>query len=230
MLNQIITGTVTGTGAVLPINIGFKPKYFKISRRDGSGSIEYYSHFADGAGILSSRIANGVLQATTCSMGSTKDQVANTAFLFQVNGVSYVKAAVAAGTAPTATTVPKNKWGLFGFAIGADGTLDPTDAADNATGYASEALALAAKPSAAADHVFVMYVTVMCTEAAGFIGATTNFDATGVTANFYAEPSTFTLTSTGITPIDNGTACGVSVGIDGYVNVSGAVLDYVAQY
>jgi len=139
---------------------------------------------------------------------------------------------VAAGTAPTATTIPENKYGLFGFEIGADGTIDKKDSADNATGYATEALAIAALPTASSAHVLFMYVTVTTTATAGFVGATDNFDAAGVTAKFYNVENCTGITSAGITPIDPGDSTsylgGFIIGTNANVNVDDDTLYYPA--
>ncbi len=230
MLNQFRSGTVTGTGATLAVDIGFKPKKFVVKCRDGSGSLTWYDHMTSGSALIDCVRRDGIITPTVASMGTTKDYVANTLFSYQVRGVKYTKAATAAGTGPTATTVPQNTYGLFGFEVIADGTLSARDAADNATGYASAALAIAAKPAATSLlYVFAFYVVVINT-AAAFVGNTTLFDATGVTATYYGEPTAMYLSTLGITPVDNGSACGVTIGADTYVNLSGMTLDWEAQY
>lgn len=222
-------GTMAATGAAVNQIVGFAPGAVRIHNLRNGNSMFWTNDMTSGYGILSGTFpaATGVLSSPGCSMGSTKDQVANVLFNFEIAGASYAKAATAAGTAPTATTIPQNKWGLFGFEIGADGTIDLLDAADNATGYASEALALAAIPTASASHVLFMYVTVMCTEAAGFIGATTNFDATGVTANFYNATLKHLATSGGISPYST-LGYGFTLGTNTRINISGDTLYWEA--
>lgn len=210
--------------ASIDINVGYIPDWVRVFNPTNGCQMEWIYGMTAGTGIFAPTVKNGVLSSPGCAMGSTKKQVANIAFSFGIAGIGYNKAAVAAGTAPTATTIPKNKWGLFGFEIGGDGTIDLNDAADNATGYASEALALAALPAASASHVLFMYVTVMCTEAAGFIGATTNFDATGVTAHFYNVDSVTNPQSLGITTLDNSTHRGFRIGAHTVLQVAGQTL------
>ena len=222
-------GTMAATGSAVNQIVGFAPGTVKVHNLRNGNSILWTNDMTSGYGILSGVFpaATGVLSNPGCSMGSTKDQVANVMFNFEIAGVPYAKAATAAGTAPTATTIPQNKWGLFGFEIGADGTIDLIDAAGNAAGYASEALALAAIPTASASHVLFMYVTVMCTEAAGFVGATTNFDATGVTANFYNATLKHLATSGGISPYSTA-GYGFTLGTNTRININGDTLYWEA--
>lgn len=210
--------------ASIDINVGYVPEWVRVFNPANDCKMEWFYGMAAGTGIFTPTVKNGVLTTPGCAMGSTKDQVANIAFNFGIAGIGYSKAATAAGTAPTATTIPQNKWGLFGFEIGADGTIDKKDAANNAAGYASEALALAALPAASADHVLFMYVTVMCTEAAGFVGATTEFDAVGVTAHFYNVASVVNPQTLGITTVDDDDCRGFRIGAHTSLQVAGQTL------
>lgn len=115
------------------------------------------------------------------AIGSTAQNVSNVAFNFQVSGIQYPKAAIAAGTALAGDTIPQNLFGAFRLEIGADGTVDIVKAADNVTGYASAALALTGLPDLSDAHVEMGTVSVVNTSAA-FIPGTTALDAVGVTA------------------------------------------------
>ena len=95
------------------------------------------------------------------AIGSTKANVANEAFEFHINGKEYQKAAVAAGTALSGDDVPQSLYGAWALDIGANKTIDIIPAAANATGYASAALAIAAIPAVAADHVRMGVVTAI---------------------------------------------------------------------
>ena len=203
MLDQQVKEiSVTGTGASLSVEIGYTPKSIEIIDMV-SGLIGFWHEdMADGEAIVYNEYIDSVLNSACLSTGTTADQVATKAFQFRVLGVAYTKAAVAAGTAPTATAIPEDTWGLFGFEIGVNGTIDLVDAADNATGYATEALAIAARPSTSASHCIIGYVTVMKSDGA-FTGATTEFSADNVTANFY-NVSDVRLTSGGVTPVGSG--------------------------
>lgn len=170
-----------------------------------------------------------VMSAARPSIGSTPTQVASVAFDFALNGVNYTKAAVAAGSALTATTVPTTKWGLFGWEVVGAGTVTSLDAADNATGYATEALALAAMPSQTADKVFFMYITVSRTGSGGFVGATTSLADADTTVNYYNVLPWNVIASAGISEYDSGTAFGFTLGTDSDINVSGDTLYYEAE-
>jgi allantoicase len=65
--------------------------------------------------------------------------------------------------------------------VGVDGTIDEIGATDNATGYASAALAVAGLPAVQTDHARLGYATVIHT-GADFVGGTTEWTASGVTA------------------------------------------------
>lgn len=112
------------------------------------------------------------LEGVTLSMGSTDENVASTAFTFTVNGVQYQRTAIAAGTAISGSNIPANLWGLYRFVIGSNGTVDPIAAAGNATGYATEALAIAALPAVTADHADMGYVTIRAAAANPFVPGT----------------------------------------------------------
>jgi hypothetical protein len=110
----------------------------------------------------------------------TPARVVHNNFYFQIASVGYYKAAAVATL--TATTVPSGKWGLFGWEIGVDGTVHSKDAAGNAAGYASEALALAAVPAPTASHILFTYLTVMKSDG-NFVGNTTALNAANVTCH-----------------------------------------------
>lgn len=180
--------TYTGTGAALVLEMGFVPKIAKIYDDFGNLCGTYLDGMSDGEALLSNEYIDAVTTSPAPSIGTTAANIANKAFQIRIAGIGYNVAAVAAGTAPTATTIPQNTWGAFGWEVAADGTLDSGwDAAANATGYASEALAIAAikAVAASASHVRAFYVTVMRTNAAGFVGATTAFSDSETTYNCY---------------------------------------------
>lgn len=105
-------------------------------------------------------------------IGSTTTAVASIAFDYTIAGVQYAKAAVSAGTAPGNDVIPQSTFGAVAFDIGADGTIDAIEATDNATGYASAALAAAGLPAAASDHVRMGYVTATKSDGAFTFGTT----------------------------------------------------------
>lgn len=122
------------------------------------------------------------------AIGSSAPNVSNQAFAFSIAGVQYIKAAVAAGTAPGNDVVPEDTFGAVAFDIGADLTIDVVEAAANATGYASAALAIAGIPAVAAGHVRMGTVTATKSDGA-FTFGTTNLNAANSTV-VYTDAST----------------------------------------
>lgn len=106
------------------------------------------------------------------AIGSTNTAVANLVFNFRVNGIEYQKAAVAAGTAPGNDVIPQSTYGAVALDIGINGTIDVIEAGDNATGYASAALAVAGLAAVAADHVRMGTVTATKSDGAFTFGTT----------------------------------------------------------
>jgi len=131
--------------------------------------------------MLDSATAAGeyVLTTPALSVGlAAADDVTTGAFNFIINGVSYAKAA--AETAPGNDVIPQNTYGAVALDIGANGTIDAIEAADNATGYASAVLAIAGVAAAASDHCRLGYVTAMKSDGA-FTFGTTELSAANVT-------------------------------------------------
>ncbi len=123
----------------------------------------------------SSTTANNTTQlGQTLGRGSTDTAVASGAFRFLITGqaASEAKAAVTTGTAVTAQTVPASTWALYVFDIATGGTIAMAPAAANATtGYATEALAIAACPPRITAKARLGYITVLAS-ASTWIGAT----------------------------------------------------------
>lgn len=136
--------------------------------------------------VYDAAAAKGLLSGGSLAIGTTKPRIATGAFSFVIATATYDKAAVAAGTALTAETVPQNLFGAVALDIGADGTIDCVVPATNGntTGYATAALATAALPAVAADHVRIGSATVSSSEAGGFVIGTTNLDAANTTVEY----------------------------------------------
>lgn len=127
------------------------------------------------AGSLQDRIlspAGGVI-------GTTDTSVATIAFTYQIGAGAgkfntfKAKAAVAAGTALAAGTIPIDKWGVYLFSIAANGTIACAAGAANFTaGYDTEALALAAVPATPANQAAILVVTVLTEVGSTFVGNT----------------------------------------------------------
>lgn len=127
---------------------------------------------------------------TELAIGSTDTKVSSTAFQYEINKIGYYKAAVAAGTALAAGTIPASTWGLYLFSIDSAGAITCTPAAANfTTGYATEALAIAALPTTPTGEASMGYITVLAS-ASTFVGGTDALeDGTGgnpaTTTNYY---------------------------------------------
>lgn len=125
----------------------------------------------------------GFITAPTLAIGSTASNVANAAFKYLISGWTYPKAAVAAGTALSGSTVPQNKYGAWLVEIDSAGTITITGATDNATGYATAALAVNGLPSGSGTKIVMGYVTAINT-AGTFIPGTTLLSAATVTDTY----------------------------------------------
>lgn len=132
-----------------------------------------------------------ILVSPKLGIGGTATNVSNVAFEYLINGRGYDKAAVAAGTAPGNDVVPQSKYGAVAFDIGTDGTIDAIEAAANATGYDSAALAIAGIPAAAADHARMGWVTATKSDG-DFTFGTTQLDAANTTVTYTDADTCFT--------------------------------------
>lgn len=135
------------------------------------GAVEEYGTFTVTPGAMAA--GTGALTSPVLALGSTDTQVANSAFQYIVNGLDATKAAVAAGTALAAGTIPANTWGIYLFSINSSGTIAVAAGANNfSSGYASEAAAIAALPATPANQASMGYVTVLTKVGSAFIGGT----------------------------------------------------------
>lgn len=168
-----------------------RPKLEAITTKAGSdqrqGQIQLNQVIADASGqnfglstsrvlAWSSTTANnttGTLQ--TMGRGSTDTAVATGALRFIITGqaASEAKAAVTTGTAVTAQTVPADTWAVYAFDIPTGGSIAMLPGAANATtGYATEALAIAACPQRVTAKARLGYITVKTAAGLAWIGAT----------------------------------------------------------
>ena len=131
-----------------------------------------------------------ILTSPGLAIGSTTTHVANVAFSYIIDGVPYTKAAVAAGTAPGADVVPEGLYGAVAFDIDDEGTITANSAPANETGYATEALAIAALPELEEGSVRIGYITVLGEEGDFTIG-TTALSAADTVVAYYNGQSIF---------------------------------------
>lgn len=106
------------------------------------------------------------------AIGSTTTAVSSSAFGYVINETAYTKAAVTAGTAPGDDVVPQSTYGAVAFDIHASGTITAVEATDNATGYATAALAVAGIPSADSAKCRMGWITVTKSDGAFTLGTT----------------------------------------------------------
>lgn len=111
--------------------------------------------------------------AQALGRGSTDTAVATGKLTAAFGGIPETKAAVTTGTAPTAQTVPADTWAIYAMDMVTGGTLSVAPGAANATtGYATEALAIAALPARITAKARLGYYTVKTATGLAWIGAT----------------------------------------------------------
>lgn len=123
-------------------------------------------------------------QAVGLSVGTNTTKILTPAFVYSVSGVSYPKAT--AETTPGNDVIPVGTYGAVALDIGTDGVIDAVEATNNATGYASSALAAAGLPAVAGSHVRIGYVTAMKSDGA-FTFGTTALNAANTTVAYSGE-------------------------------------------
>lgn len=110
--------------------------------------------------------SDSVVNAPTLAIGSTPENVSTTAFQYRIDGVAYTKAAVTAGTAPTAATVNVGTavgtyYGGFVLQINAAGTISSLPAGtDQVHATAAAALTAAQAVTPTAANVIIGYYVV----------------------------------------------------------------------
>ncbi len=128
--------------------------------------------FADWSTQFTQVTVDGMLTSAALAIGTTLTAVANGIFTYFIAGVAYSKPADAAGTAPGNDVIPMGLYGAVAFDIGADNVIDVIEAAGNAAGYATAALAIAGLAASGAGHVRTGTVTVMKSDGAFTFGTT----------------------------------------------------------
>jgi hypothetical protein len=127
-------------------------------------------------------------------IGSTDTRVGTAAAVFTILGVPVVKAVSDAGTAFGALgTIPTGTWGVIALDVIAAGTVTFASGAVNyTTGYATEALAIAALPVRTAAKARMGYITILAASP-GWVAQTDalaggSSGAPATTTNYYPEP------------------------------------------
>jgi hypothetical protein len=136
---------------------------------------------------------DSVLIAGAPSIGTTVT-LASAAQTIIVNGVTAALAAETAKAFGALGTIPTAKWGVIGVERILAGTTSFTSGAANyTTGYATEALAIAALPAQTANKVLTGYITILATTPGWVAGTDALEGGTGgtpaTTTNYYTTAS-----------------------------------------
>jgi hypothetical protein len=145
---------------------------------------------------------SNVINATTLAIGSTPENVSNTAFQFRIAGVTYAKAAVTAGTALGITgtvnvgTAAGFYYGGFRAQINASGTITFSQVAADQV-YTSELAALTAIQAlaAVASTAIMGYFVVKTKTGASWTAGTSNLTPGSVctSVSYFSASSTQSL-------------------------------------
>lgn len=135
----------------------------------------------DANNIFNLMLGDCLLTTAGLAIGSTKSNVAHGALSYVINGIKYSVSANAVGIALPAVTVPQDMYGAWGFDVGIDGVVDIWPSSANATGYASANVAIYGIPDPAPDHIRLGVLTIVSSDADGFVAGTTLLDAAEVT-------------------------------------------------
>lgn len=153
--------------------------------------IQFNNLVADVAAINQSRVSDdfagfygvGPNSGTApLAIGSTASRVGTAAMAFTIAGVPAVKAVDDAGTAfGSLGTIPTGTWGLIAIDVVAAGTITYVSAAASyTTGYATEALAIAANPPRTTVKARAGYLTILAATP-GFVVGTDNLNGASAT-------------------------------------------------
>ena len=148
----------------------------------------YFAAFANDCVITASTLSRG----TTVTLAATGNTIS-------INGVPTAIAALTAQAFGALGTIPASKWGIIALERVLAGTASFTSGAANyTTGYATEALAIAALPAQSADKVQVGYVTILASASTWVTGTDALAGGTGgtpaTTTNYYSTPSVYDTT------------------------------------
>lgn len=243
------TGYTTGTGAVLAVDIGFKPSLVELQVSESS-AIGYWSEDMRVGTFVAEHVAelragDILIGRHLPSMGSTNTQLANYRVTAQYNGAGDVRVectATAAGTAFTASThdVTAACWGCFQLCVttGSGYTIVPDSSLANTT----EAAAIANMGTKTTNSASLGYITIEATSGAIWDATTDALEGgsggtPAETTNYYEG---YAVMSNGITPIGAGDEStliansintymrGFLIGTDALLNVAGSIITYKA--
>lgn len=181
---------VTTTGTTFP-NI----KSERLTTPPGSdlrqGQIQFNALIDRLFAMLSIVAGDGPVTTSTPSIGTTVT-IATSASVINITGTPVTVAAETAKAFGSLGTIPTTTWGLIVIERVANATTTFVSAAANyTTGYATEALALAAVPAKSASKAVTGYITIYAGHASGWVAGTDALaGGTGgnpaTTTNYYA--------------------------------------------
>jgi hypothetical protein len=166
------------------------------------------------------------------AIGTTKTNVAHGSVPLLIAGKFYTLPDSAAGVALPTGTIAQNKYGAFAVDVGANLTVDIAEAADNETGYASAALALAAAKAVtlAAGHKRLGYIVIHTAAAEAFTNGTTELDDSDLqTATAFYDETPVAALATQKAAFYNGvmTRAGLAIGNAAADDIDHGAFDYV---
>jgi hypothetical protein len=224
-------GTTTGTGAALPVIIGFIPSVFKVTNPATGCTITWGTGAGDGEGLKDG--GDCMERAPVLAIGTPDTDVSVSDMVFRIDGMPYLGVADASAAISTTTCAHSDvhdHYAAFGLQVGVNGTIDKgPDAPANNTGYHTKQSAVDALLAVACDagHTLVGYITVKIdADGADFVGGTTGLADEGYTVEYH--PSSNFIKVGGISSYEVSSGYGVSIGTDANLNVLGDTLYWEA--
>lgn len=161
--------------------------------------IQYNKLFKQQAALALAFTSDGVLKASVPSIGTTVT-LALSQGVITIAGVPVSVAAQTAQAFGALGTIPASTWGIIAIdRVAAGTTTFASGAANYTTGYATEALAIAAAPAKTSAKARVGYVTVLASASTWVAGTDALAGGTGgnpaTSTNYYAIASPWELTA-----------------------------------
>jgi hypothetical protein len=155
--------------------------------------VQYNNLMKQQAALALAFTSDGVLKASVPSIGTTVT-LALSQGVITIAGVPVSVAAQTAQAFGALGTIPASTWGIIAIdRVAAGTTTFASGAANYTTGYATEALAIAAVPAKTAAKARVGYVTVLASASTWIAGTDALAGGTGgnpaTTTNYYAIAS-----------------------------------------
>lgn len=175
------------TTATLPVTASFDNSGTGGTARDII--VEFNNLMKQQAALALAFTSDGVLKGTALGIGTTVT-LATTQCVITIAGVPVSVPAQTAQAFGALGTIPASTWGIIGVDAVAAGTISFVSASANyTTGYASEALAIAAAPAKTASKARIGYVTVLASASGWVAGTDALAGGTGgnpaTTTNYY---------------------------------------------